>query len=115
MKKIAGFSMFLLVCVLFAFMVNVEEAISESTTSVVINDGSSESEEDALLEDNETSLLDGIEDNGEEVRVTIPESADMTLGIQDSDNVMPANFRGGDPDSGLVNALEDVYYVKHEH
>ncbi|MDD3375885.1 MAG: hypothetical protein PHF08_00385, partial [Candidatus Riflebacteria bacterium] len=115
MKKIAGFSMFLLVCVLFAFMVNVEEAISESTTSVVINDGSSESEEDALLEDSETSLLDGIEDNGEEVRVTIPESADMTLGIQDSDNVMPANFRGGDPDSGLVNALEDVYYVKHEH
>lgn len=115
MKKIAGFSMFLLVCVLFAFMVNVEEAISESTTSVVINDGSSESEEDALLEDSETSLLDGIEDNGEAVRVTIPESADMTLGIQDSDNVMPANFRGGDPDSGLVNALEDVYYVKHEH
>ncbi|MDD3000503.1 MAG: hypothetical protein PHF29_01990 [Candidatus Riflebacteria bacterium] len=119
MKKFAGFSMFLLVCVLFAFMVNVEEAISESTTSVVINEGTidadSESEEGALLEDSEESLLDGIEDTGEEVRVTIPESADMTLGIQDSDNVMPANFRGGDPDSGLVNALEDVYYVKHEH
>lgn len=44
----------------------------------------------------------------------IPDNADMTLGMK-SGNVMPENFRGGDPDSSLVHCLEDVYYEKQEH
>lgn len=44
----------------------------------------------------------------------VPDSTDMTLGVT-SGNTMPANFRGGDPDSSLVHCLEDVYYEKQEH
>lgn len=45
----------------------------------------------------------------------IPDNADMTLGMNADSKVMPANFRGGDPDSSLVHCLEDVYYEKQEH
>lgn len=46
----------------------------------------------------------------------IPDSTDMTLGFKDTKApIMPATFRGGDPDSGLVHCLEDVYYEKQEH
>jgi hypothetical protein len=45
----------------------------------------------------------------------IPGSVDMTLEMKPGKFVMPANFRGGDPDRGLVNAVEDVYYEQHEH
>ena len=40
----------------------------------------------------------------------------MALGFDgDATPPLPATFRGGDPDSGLVHCLEDVYYEKHEH
>ncbi len=45
----------------------------------------------------------------------IPGSVDMTLEMKPGKFVMPENFRGGDPDRGLVNALEDVFYEQHEH
>jgi len=45
----------------------------------------------------------------------IPGSVDMTLEMKPNKFVMPENFRGGDPDRGLVNALEDVFYEQHEH
>ncbi len=45
----------------------------------------------------------------------IPDSTDMTLGMKASPYALPEQFRGGDPDSGLVHCLEDVYYEKHEH
>ncbi|EKD81374.1 MAG: hypothetical protein ACD_39C01839G0005 [uncultured bacterium] len=45
----------------------------------------------------------------------VPASVDMTLEMKPDKFVMPANFRGGDPDSGLVNAVEDVFYEQHEH
>jgi hypothetical protein len=45
----------------------------------------------------------------------VPDSVPMSLDFTKSDAIMPANFRGGDPDKGLVNVLEDVYYEKHEH
>ncbi len=45
----------------------------------------------------------------------IPGSVDMTLEMKPGKFVMPANFRGGDPDRGLVNAVEDVFYEQHEH
>lgn len=45
----------------------------------------------------------------------VPDSTAMTLGMASQEHVMPANFRGGDPDSSVVNVLEDVYYEKHEH
>jgi hypothetical protein len=35
--------------------------------------------------------------------------------MKENPYVLPENFRGGDPDSGVVNCLEDVYYEKHEH
>lgn len=31
------------------------------------------------------------------------------------DNALPATFRGGDPDSGVVHVLEDAYYQRQEH
>ncbi|MBU1107413.1 MAG: hypothetical protein KKB51_12140 [Candidatus Riflebacteria bacterium] len=45
----------------------------------------------------------------------VPASVDMTLEMKPDKFVMPANFRGGDPDRGLVNAVEDVFYEQHEH
>lgn len=61
----------------------------------------------------------------EAVKSKVPDSAAMTLGMADKDEdgnkvensefVMPATFRGGDPDSSLVHCLEDVEYQKHEH
>ena len=45
----------------------------------------------------------------------VPDNVAMNLNFASDDNVMPANFRGGNPDSELVNCLEDVYYEKHEH
>lgn len=50
-----------------------------------------------------------------EEKPEIPGSVDMTLDMKPNKFVMPASFRGGDPDRGLVNALEDVYYEQHEH
>lgn len=46
---------------------------------------------------------------------TLPDSTDMTLGFSEGAGTLPAEFRGGDPDSGLVHCLEDVYYEKQEH
>lgn len=58
-------------------------------------------------------------DDGDEVAAAdaaeIPGSVDMTLEMKPNKFVMPANFRGGDPDRGLVNAVEDVFYEQHEH
>lgn len=51
----------------------------------------------------------------EESESTVPDSTDMTLGMKNNPYVLPENFRGGDPDSGLVHCLEDVYYEKQEH
>jgi hypothetical protein len=46
----------------------------------------------------------------------VPDNAEMALGFDgDATPPLPATFRGGDPDSGLVHCLEDVYYEKHEH
>lgn len=45
----------------------------------------------------------------------VPDSVPMSLDFTKSDSIMPAGFRGGDPDSGLVEVLEDVFYEKHEH
>lgn len=69
--------------------------------------------------------LDKSEANSEEAKSKVPDSAAMTLGMADKDEdgkenenskfVMPATFRGGDPDSSLVHVLEDVEYQKHEH
>lgn len=50
--------------------------------------------------------------NGESL---VPDSVPMSLGFDDNANVMPDNFRGGDPDHSLVHCLEDVYYEKQEH
>ena len=56
------------------------------------------------------------EEKKEESKSLVPDSTSMTLGMAaESKNVMPANFRGGDPDSNLVRCLEDVKYEKHEH
>ncbi len=58
----------------------------------------------------------GVEENSEIPEAApIPDNADMTLGMKSDSNVMPATFRGGDPDSSLVHCLEDVYYEKQEH
>ncbi len=85
MKKLSGFM--LIVAVLFSF-------------SVII----------AAEEEKVESVAD------EAQEVTIPDNTDMTLGFKDTKApVMPATFRGGDPDSGLVHCLEDVYYEKQEH
>ncbi|NLI78266.1 MAG: hypothetical protein GX442_17755 [Candidatus Riflebacteria bacterium] len=40
------------------------------------------------------------------------ESPEMNLTV---DNSLPANFRGGDPDSGVVHVLEDAVYKRMEH
>ncbi len=46
----------------------------------------------------------------------VPDNAEMALGFDSGATpTLPANFRGGDPDTGLVHALEDVYYEKQEH
>ncbi|NLI78750.1 MAG: hypothetical protein GX442_20210 [Candidatus Riflebacteria bacterium] len=42
---------------------------------------------------------------------TIP-NPEMNLQV---DNALPATFRGGDPDSGVVHVLEDAYYQRQEH
>lgn len=86
MKKLSG--LLLIVAVLFSY-------------SVVMS-----AQEDAATP--------AVADTKEEV--VIPDNADMTLGFTESKSpVMPANFRGGDPDSGLVHCIEDVYYEKQEH
>ncbi|MGM0598910.1 MAG: hypothetical protein ACQETH_03725, partial [Candidatus Rifleibacteriota bacterium] len=51
----------------------------------------------------------------QEEESVVPDSTDMTLGMKENPYVLPEDFRGGDPDSELVNCLEDVYYEKHEH
>jgi len=58
---------------------------------------------------------DAAADEATEQAAEIPGSVDMTLEMKPDKFVMPANFRGGDPDRGLVNALEDVFYEQHEH
>jgi len=58
---------------------------------------------------------DAAADEATEQAAEIPGSVDMTLEMKPNKFVMPANFRGGDPDRGLVNALEDVFYEQHEH
>ncbi len=108
MKKFAGISMFLMICLLFAFMVNVEVAVSSDS------DDYDPYDEAQLLDDDDKSIIDEDEIDDED-KVVIPDVTDMTLGMQSTENVMPENFRGGDPDSGLVHVLEDVYYVRHEH
>ncbi len=40
------------------------------------------------------------------------ESPEMNLTV---DNSLPATFRGGDPDSGVVHVLEDAVYKRMEH
>lgn len=62
----------------------------------------------------ETST-DTSKDKEETKASLVPDNAAMNLDFSDNQNVMPANFRGGDPDSELVNCLEDVYYKKQEH
>ena len=54
-------------------------------------------------------------DPATEAAASVPDSTDMTLGVKSSPYVLPEGFRGGDPDSGLVHCLEDVYYEKQEH
>ncbi|KAF1081626.1 MAG: hypothetical protein GQF41_1966 [Candidatus Rifleibacterium amylolyticum] len=63
----------------------------------------------------EENTDDAAADEATEQAVEIPGSVDMTLEMKPDKFVMPANFRGGDPDRGLVNALEDVFYEQHEH
>lgn len=63
----------------------------------------------------EENTDDAAADEATEQAAEIPGSVDMTLEMKPDKFVMPANFRGGDPDRGLVNALEDVFYEQHEH
>lgn len=113
MKKLAGISMFLTICLLFAFMINVEVAVS-SVSVVTTNDFDDEDLAIANDIEDESTIRDQSEEDTTE-KVVIPDTTDMTLGMQDSGNLMPDNFRGGDPDRGLVHVLEDLTYVKHEH
>ena len=55
------------------------------------------------------------EKDEEETKSLVPDSVAMDLAMSDQEYVMPANFRGGDPDKTLVHVLEDVYYKKQEH
>jgi hypothetical protein len=112
MKKLAGISMFLTICLLFAFMINVEVAVSSST--VTTQQEADLDDDYALNSEDDATIRDQSEEDVSE-KVVIPDTTDMTLGMQDSENLMPDNFRGGDPDRGLVHVLEDLAYVKHEH
>lgn len=91
MKKLSGLLM--IVAVLFSYAVAIS-AQQETTEPAATTETAATTEEAAK----------------------IPDNTDMTLGFKDSKApVMPATFRGGDPDSGLVHCLEDVYYEKQEH
>ena len=94
MKK---FGVFLFVFAVFFSFAVVISAQDETTDPAAAND-------EAATEDTTTAEP-----------VEIPSSVDMTLEMKPDKFVMPANFRGGDPDRGLVNAIEDVFYEQHEH
>jgi len=98
MKKFGVF--FVLFAVFFSFALVVSAQQEEAAT-----------DETAVVEN-----ADATEDTAAtEEKVEIPGSVDMTLDMKPNKFVMPENFRGGDPDRGLVNALEDVFYEQHEH
>ena len=61
----------------------------------------------------ETGTETGTETETSASKSLVPDNVAMNLNFASDDNVMPANFRGGNPDSELVNCLEDVYYEKH--
>ncbi len=96
MKKLTGFLMVVAVLFSFAVMITAEETATSTETATTTATGT------------ETTAAAPEEK-------PIPDNADMTLGMQSQDNVMPATFRGGDPDNSLVHCLEDVYYEKQEH
>lgn len=88
----------MVLAVLFSFSVMIT---AEETTAPAADETAAAASGDETTAPSEESVL--------------PDNADMTLGMKSEDNVMPATFRGGDPDSSLVHCLEDVYYEKHEH
>ncbi len=90
MKKLTGFLMVVAILFSFAVMITAEEPADEAASTTTDVSAAPEA-------------------------APIPDNADMTLGMTESKDVMPATFRGGDPDSSLVHCLEDVYYEKQEH
>ncbi|MBR4328519.1 MAG: hypothetical protein IKP71_01565 [Candidatus Riflebacteria bacterium] len=74
-----------------------------------------ETTETADPANNTGEVKEGEEKEGEETKSLVPDSVAMDLAMSDQEYVMPANFRGGDPDKTVVHVLEDVYYKKQEH
>ena len=96
MKKFGGILFIFAVFFSFALVISAQDAAATDDAAV-------------------DTATDAAVDTAADEPVEIPGSVDMTLEMKPGKFVMPANFRGGDPDRGLVNAVEDVFYEQHEH